>query len=396
MGVSFIVVAAGRGIRMGGVDKALLPVAGRPLIHHCLQRIQECGRATETIVVAREELCDPMRDLSRSFHPRPRVVPGGRSRFESVINGLDALTAGGDDLVAIHDVARPLVSSDLINRVLSAACRYGAAVPVLPVPDTIKRIPQPETDQIPGRVECTISRDNLRRVQTPQVFLHSLLVEAYRPLMSAKEEEAFTDDASIVEAAGQLVFAVPGDERNFKITTWHDYAVACALADRSPASHRVGLGYDSHRLAAGRRLVLGGVTIPGPSGLVGHSDGDVVLHAICDALLGACSMGDIGTHFPPGDPKWKGADSRVLLQGVLKMLNQQGGAAGSIDVTVVAERPRLAPFIQRMRTSIAQVAGVDERCVSVKAKTNEGMDAVGRGEGIAALAICTVTGAFGP
>ncbi len=394
MSVSVILAAAGRGVRMGGIDKALLPVGDRPLLVHCLERVEACRRATEIVIVAREELHPVIRELSCSFRPLPQVVAGGDSRVESVLNGLCALSGDPSGLVAIHDVARPLVSVDLIHRVFDAAYEHGAAVPAQPLADTIKRVYHAEDDDASlERVERTISRDVLRSVQTPQVFSHSLLVEVYRSLILAKEKADFTDDASIVEASGHPVFTVPGDERNFKITTWGDYALAQALVGRGVAQHRVGLGYDSHRLAVGRSLILAGIRIPNSAGLVGHSDGDVVLHAICDALLGACSLGDIGTHFPPGDEKWKGVDSRLLLRSVVQMLTELGCAVGHIDVTVVAEQPRLAPFIAGMRTSVASLIGVDEKCISIKAKTNEMMDAVGRGEGIAALAVSTVTGA---
>lgn len=385
--VSVVLAAAGTGVRMGGVDKLFLPLGDKTMLQHCLARMQEAERVREIVIVGRASLLPAITNIARSTPLEVKVVPGGDSRFESVRCGLNAVSDTAD-FVAIHDAARPLVTRELIDRVIDAAQAHGAAIPALPVADTIKEAVGERPSE---RVGATLRRKDLRKVQTPQVFSHRLLVEAYRSLGSSPDG-ALTDDASIVEAYGHPVHLVPGDERNFKITTWEDYEMATALADRTPLAHRVGVGYDSHRLTAGRPLYLGGVQIPSPVGLEGHSDADAVLHAVCDALLGSVGLGDIGMHFPVGDERWRDIRSSKLLELVAAMVAESGYLPGNIDVTVVAERPRLAPFITEMRGCIADAAGICPKAVSVKAKTNESMGSLGRGEGIAALAVCTVFG----
>lgn len=391
MSISFIVAAAGRGKRLGGVDKALLPLGGRPVIWHVLRAISQASDLREIVVVGRAGILPALRDAVAPFAGVCRVVAGGDSRAESVHRGLQALSEAVD-LVAIHDAARPLVSADLIRRVCAAAIREGAAVPALPVTDTIKRVRSGDAGA--ERVDNTVDRQHLRRVQTPQVFAHKMLVEAYRSLEPG-DRARVTDDASLIELAGGDVRLVEGDERNIKITTWADYVrvraemrgIGCG---GGRLQCRVGVGYDSHRFSAGRKLRLGGVTIPYPVGLSGHSDADAVLHAISDALLGACGLGDIGHHFPPGDERFRDASSADLLHEVVCRMARDGWRPHNIDVTIVAEKPRMAPYIESMRREIASVVAVDEEAVSVKASTAERMGAIGRGEGIASIAVCTV------
>jgi len=391
--ISFIIAAAGRGERLGGVDKPLLPLAGRPVIVHSLENLSEMSAICEIVVVGRPEVLPAMQDAAAPFGQKCRVVAGGQSRIESVYRGLQALTCP-PDLVGVHDGARPLAPPDLIRRVVDAAGRRGAAVPALPLADTVKRV----CDDEPGieRICTTLFREQLRRVQTPQVFEHKMLLEAYCSL-SPGDAAQLTDDASVVERAGGEIYTVLGDERNIKITTWEDYArVRWVAGQRGDApgglNLRVGVGYDSHRFCAGRKLYLGGVAIAHRLGLAGHSDADAVLHAICDALLGACGLGDIGEHFPPGAPQFRDASSAGLLCEVVQCAARAGWRPGNIDVTIIAEEPRLAPYIGDMRKRIASITGLEEEAVSVKATTAEEMGAIGRSEGIASIAVCSVFG----
>lgn len=297
------------------------------------------------------------------------VVPGGASRALSSLNGI--LAAEEAKIVVVHDAARPFASSDLLDRVIAACTDAVGAVPVVPAADTIKRCAG-------DRVEETLDRTTLFHAQTPQAADRVALLDAMRAHAEA------TDEASALERAGLDVQVVPGEASNRKITTFDD------LKGVLRVEHRTGFGYDVHRLVPGRAMVLGGVEIPFERGLEGHSDADVVLHAATDALLGAASLGDIGGHFPNTDPAWKDASSDHFLQHAMTLVRANGYSLANLDATVIAEEPRLAPFIQAMHNKIASILEVESSRISIKATTHEGLGALGRGEGIAAFAIATL------
>lgn len=303
------------------------------------------------------------------------IAAGGERRQDSVRLGLEAL-AEDVDLVLVHDAARPFVSAALIDRVIDRARDAGAAVPALPARDTVKHV-----DPAARIVRATLRRGDIWLAQTPQGFRRDVLASAVA--LGAEVAEA-TDEAMLAERAGHQVAVVEGDAANVKITTPEDLAAARRAVVAVP---RVGTGYDLHVLAAGRTLVLAGVVIPVERGPVGHSDADVVCHSLADAIFGACATGDIGRHFPDSDPRWKDAPGLDLLTRAAGTARDRGWIVASADVTVVLERPRLAPFTDSIRQALAGALATDVERVSVKAKTNEGVDAVGRGEAIAAHAV---------
>ena len=310
-----------------------------------------------------------------------RAVRGGATRTESVRNGLQALPTDCD-LVAVHDAARPFWPLNRWDQLVEEALRTGGAILSVPLADTIKRAR--------GERCTTVDRRGLWAAQTPQVFRAKLLREAH--VQAERDAYSGTDDAELVERIGGAVAIVPSTRANFKITTPEDWEQAERMAMTTQRVHplRVGLGYDAHRLGGDGALMLGGMQLAPAGGLIGHSDGDVLLHAICDALLGAAALGDIGRHFPPGDPEFAGIDSRVLVRRTRAILHDAGFRVHQIDAVVMAEAPRLAPHIEAMRSVIAGDLGIEPAMVSVKATTTEKMGFVGRGEGIAAQAIVTV------
>jgi 2-C-methyl-D-erythritol 4-phosphate cytidylyltransferase/2-C-methyl-D-erythritol 2,4-cyclodiphosphate synthase len=310
------------------------------------------------------------------------AITGGERRQDSVMEGLKALS---DDvsIVLVHDAARPFATPDLTERVIAAARAHGAAVPVIPVPDTVKRLDG-------DRVDETVDRSGLGLAQTPQGFRRDIIELAYRELAGVD----VTDDAAAVERLGLPVAVVSGEPGNFKVTTPVDLQLASVVANCRRGmgpGYRAGTGSDTHRLVKGRDLVLCGVKIPFEKGLDGHSDADVATHAVCDALLGAVAEGDIGVHFPPGDPTYKGISSLVLLEKVVAMVRERNCRVVSVDVTVVAEAPRLAPHVQKMRRSLAAVLDLDIQAVSVKATTTEGTGPEGQGLAISSSAVAVVT-----
>lgn len=370
-----MVVAAGAGTRLPGrVPKPLQMLGDRWILERAVDVFQRCQRIDEIVVVVREEHVAQVR--RRLGGKVTAVVAGGRERRASVAAGLEAVRAA--DWIVVHDGARPFASETLVEQVLDAAQRRGAATAGLPVTDTIKRVED-------GRVRATVNRSHLVAVQTPQAFRAELLREAHRRLPA---EAAVTDDAELVERLGGEVAVVPGDPANIKVTTPSDLALARQRAGEALAGEtRVGVGYDVHRLVPGRALVLGGVRIPHPRGLEGHSDADALAHAITDALLGAAGWRDIGFHFPPDDPAYRGADSLGMLGSVAGRLRAEGWSVANIDAVVVAEEPALAPFVEEMREKVAAAAGVGPGRVGIKATSGEGLGPVGRGEGIAAHAV---------
>jgi 2-C-methyl-D-erythritol 4-phosphate cytidylyltransferase/2-C-methyl-D-erythritol 2,4-cyclodiphosphate synthase len=306
-------------------------------------------------------------------------VCGGKSRQISVRAGVEALQRYDPKLVLIHDAARPFVSENLITRAIHAAEASGAAIPAISVADTVKTV------DANGRVTGTIDRLHLRTVQTPQAFDFVTILEAHRRAQAAGRED-FTDDAALAEWAGVEVTTFEGEAANIKLTSNEDFRKAeAALSDV-----RTGFGYDVHSFAPGDHVMLGGLRIPNDSGLSGHSDADVALHAIVDALLGAIADGDIGSHFPPADPQWRGASSDRFLAFAADRVRARGGYIVHIDVTIVAEAPRIGPHRDAMRARIAEIAGIAIDRVAVKATTSEKMGFIGRKEGMAAFATATV------
>lgn len=372
MFVSAIIVAGGRGARVGGGrPKQLLDIGGRSMLQWSVSAFDAHPGVSEIVVVMPRDLTE---SVSFDQQKPGEIVFGGERRQDSVAAGF-AASDDAADIVLVHDAARPFVSGELITRVIDAAAAHGAALPARQAHDTVKRAPAAG-----AAVVETIPRDTIWLAQTPQGFRRGVLADA---IAKAGGAEA-TDEAMLAERAGYPVHIVEGDEQNVKITTKEDLERARAKA------FRVGTGYDLHRLVDGRRLVLAGVEIPFEKGPLGHSDGDVVSHALCDALFGAAALGDIGRHFPDRDPQWKDAAGLDLLARSVEIVQGAGWRVTSADVTVLLEKPKLSPAIDAMRARLAPVLGVNLEAVSIKAKTNEGVDAVGRGEAIAAHAVAVL------
>jgi len=365
-----------------GPRKQYRLLAGRPVLAHTLRVFEEADTVASVVLVVTpgdEEHC--RREIVEAYGCRKvaAVVPGGRERQDSVRRGLEALPPA--PLVVIHDGVRPFVTPERIAAVVEAAAQHGAAVLAVPAKDTVK-LGDPA-----GLVAETLPRDRLWLVQTPQAFRREIILAAHE--RARAEGFTGTDDASLVERLGGRVALVPGDYANIKITTPEDLAFARVLTGET-VNLRTGFGYDVHRLVENRPLILGGVNIPYGRGLLGHSDADVLTHAIMDALLGAAALGDIGQHFPDTDPRYEGASSLDLLAAVAGLLAESGFAVHNIDATIVAQAPKLAPHIPAMRANLARSLGIDPGRVSVKATTTEGLGFTGTGEGIAAHAVATV------
>jgi 2-C-methyl-D-erythritol 4-phosphate cytidylyltransferase/2-C-methyl-D-erythritol 2,4-cyclodiphosphate synthase len=363
--------------------KQFLDLNGRSILQRSVAAFDAHPSINRIVVVLAPEMVASAADLVGATSKPCAMVAGGARRQDSVAAGVNALSAD-IDVVLIHDAARPFADAALIDRVLAGVAEAGASVPATRVRDTVKRVPA-GGDQI----AATVPREELWLAQTPQGFRRQILEAS---MARANVDVAATDDGMVVEMAGHPVKIVQGDERNVKITTPED--LAAARAATSPGS-RVGTGYDLHRLVAGRLLVLAGVVIPFDKGPDGHSDGDVVCHALIDAMLGAAGAGDIGRHFPNNDPAWKDAAGLDLLARAVAIVSAAGWSVSNADITVVLERPKLAPHIQAICQKLAAVLGVAADRVSVKGKTNEGVDAVGRGEAIASHAVAMLTPAAG-
>ena len=406
--VAAVVVAAGRGQRLATPDKVLMPLAGQPMLAWSLEAIATTPEIGTVVVVAGEHTIAEVQSLvrARGFHKVVAIVPGGERRQDSVAAGLAALPAQ-TEVVLIHDGARPLADADLFRRCAEAAAATGAVIAAMPVADTLKRVT--DADRV---ISGTVDRSRLWAAQTPQAFRLEVLRRAFALNAGAD----VTDEALLCEAAGIPVQVVPSSSANLKVTHPEDVAVADALlraraqgdddGDPGPAvltapekeapspvlpPFRTGIGYDIHRFAPGRRCVLGGVEIPHELGLDGHSDADVLLHAIADAILGAAALGDIGQHFPPGDARFRDADSQDLLRESVRLVRAAGWAPVNVDATLLAEAPRIGPHVPLMRERIAACLGLASDAVGVKATTNETLGAVGRREGIAALAVATLS-----
>ena len=381
MRVAAIIVAGGRGERAGGdVPKQFVDLGdGRTMLDLTLEAFLSCTQVDEVVLAVPSGFADRVPAAARL-----QVVTGGARRQDSMANAFARVSAEAD-VVLVHDAARPFVSEALISATIAAASEHGAAIAALPVRDTVKRTAS--TGSLRA-IRETLPRHEIVLAQTPQGFRRDILADA----LAAARDLDVTDEAMLVERAGIPVYVVEGDPANVKITTPEDIAMARRqTSQRAAAESRIGTGYDLHRLVAGPPLILAGVRVPFEMGLQGHSDADIVCHAVTDAILGAAALGDIGLMFPDTDPKWKDADSLQLLRAAADVVRQAGFAVNNIDVTVIAERPRLRPHIDEMRANLARMLGVEVAAVSVKGKTNETVDATGRGEAMSCHAVALLT-----
>jgi 2-C-methyl-D-erythritol 4-phosphate cytidylyltransferase / 2-C-methyl-D-erythritol 2,4-cyclodiphosphate synthase len=381
--VAAIVVAAGQGARAGGdLPKQFRRVGGEIMLRRALLSFAGAGNVRFVQPVVRSEDLERVRTLTGDLNVLPPVF-GGATRQASVHAGLEALLPRSPDIVLVHDAARPFASANLIARAIEAAKKSGAAIPVIPVADTVKRVDEA------GVVEATLDRNSIRLVQTPQAFAFPALLDAHRRA-AAQGRNDFTDDAALAEWAGMMVNVFMGEPGNVKLTTPEDFVRAEAIQSAALGDVRTGLGLDVHAFGPGDHVTLGGVRIPHGQSLTGHSDADVALHALTDAVLGALADGDIGVHFPPSDPQWRGASSDRFLAFAIERVRTRGGRIANLDLTIVCEAPRIGEYRDRMRANIAKLAGIGIERVGVKATTSEKLGFTGRGEGIATYATATI------
>ena len=381
---SAVVLAAGSSSRMG-FDKLGFDLGGETVLGRSLRAFDACPRIGEIVLVTGRDTALAGREAARCRKP-VRLVQGGDTRVESARRGVEA--AGGE-LVAIHDAARPFVSQAVIEAALQGAAQWGAAAPAVPLKDTVKRGTPGDGRTVPASclVDVTPDRSSLYAVQTPQCFDRDTYLRVSGQL-DPERARMVTDDASLFELAGLPVRLTAGDYANYKITTRED--LPGGGIQQGENAMRIGHGYDVHRLVEGRPLILGGVNVPFEKGLLGHSDADVLAHAVMDAVLGAAALGDIGQHFPDSDPAYAGADSLALARHVAGLLRQAGWQVGNIDATILCQRPKLAPHIPAMRRNLAEAFGLPADGVSVKATTEEHLGFTGEGLGIAAHAVALI------
>ena len=381
--ISAVLVAAGSSTRMG-FDKLSFDLGGETVLHRSIRAFDQCPQIGEIVLVAGKNRAFVEQQAVGCTKP-VQIVAGGATRAESAKNGV--LAAHGE-LVAVHDAARPFVSPAVIAAVLEAAARCGAAAPAVPVKDTIKQAVPGDGKTVPEAclVHSTPDRSTLYAVQTPQCFDRAQYLAALQEL-DAEKARLVTDDCSLFELTGRSVQLTQGDYANLKITTREDLP---RPVQKEETRMRIGHGYDVHRLVEGRKLILGGVEIPFEKGLLGHSDADVLAHAVMDAVLGAAALGDIGQHFPDNDPAYAGADSLELARHVARILSEHGYRVENIDATILCQRPKLAPHIPAMRANLAVAFGLPVDAVSVKATTEEHLGFTGEGLGIAAHAVALI------
>ncbi len=378
-GIYALIVAAGRGARFGGdVPKQYLALGGKSVLRHAVTAFARHPRIAGVQVVIRDEDRAIFAEAMAGLAVLPPVM-GGAERQDSVRLGLEALARHDPARVLIHDGARPFPDPALIDRVLDALDRAPAAIPALPLGDTLKRVAA-------GRIRETVDRAQLWRAQTPQGFHFPAILAAHR----AASGHVLTDDSAVAEATGMAPAVVLGSAENLKVTTLEDLAAAERLLAARLGDVRVGQGFDVHAVGPGDHVVICGVEIPHGASLVGHSDADVGLHALTDALLGAIGAGDIGLHFPPDDPRWRGAGSDRFLRHAAALVREKGGEIAAVDVTVICERPKIAPHRARMVERVAAILAIAPARVSVKATTTDRLGFTGRGEGIVAQAVATV------
>ena len=381
--ISAVLVAAGSSTRMG-FDKLSFDLGGETVLHRSIRAFDQCPQIGEIVLVAGKNRAFVEQQAVGCTKP-VQIVAGGATRAESAKNGV--LAAHGE-LVAVHDAARPFVSPAVIAAVLEAAARCGAASPAVPVKDTIKQAVPGDGKTVPEAclVHSTPDRSTLYAVQTPQCFDRTQYLAALQEL-DAEKARLVTDDCSLFELTGRSVQLTQGDYANLKITTREDLP---RPVQKEETRMRIGHGYDVHRLVEGRKLILGGVEIPFEKGLLGHSDADVLAHAVMDAVLGAAALGDIGQHFPDNDPAYAGADSLELARHVARILSEHDYRVENIDATILCQRPKLAPHIPAMRANLAAAFGLPVDAVSVKATTEEHLGFTGEGLGIAAHAVALI------
>jgi 2-C-methyl-D-erythritol 2,4-cyclodiphosphate synthase/2-C-methyl-D-erythritol 4-phosphate cytidylyltransferase len=366
-----IIAAGGKSSRMDGGDKLFAEIAGIPVLIRAVSAFEKAESISEIIIASKPESTEKIRLLCREhgISKLKAVIKGGEQRQESVLNAVKEVS-GGIDVIAVHDGARPFITPESIDGLVELAREKGAVIPAVRVKETVKTVKD-------GRIIATPDRSGLYLAQTPQTFLLTQYLEAVGAGIARPQNSSVTDDAMLMEAAGFDVYITEGDYRNIKITTPDDL---------DNAQLRIGSGYDVHRFAENRELVLCGVSIPYEAGLMGHSDADVAVHALMDALLGALALGDIGVHFPDSEQEYKGVSSMELLRRVVKLINERGYEPVNLDITIIAERPRMSPHIGKMRENIATVCKIPCDAVSVKATTEEGLGLAG--EGIGANAAC--------
>lgn len=379
--IAILIVAAGKGVRAGGVvPKQYAPLAGQAILRRTLNAFAKFPGSLVQVMIGPGQNA-LFEEVTEGITLRPAVA-GGSSRQESVRIGLESLAAEAPDFVLIHDAARPLVSAKVIDGVIAALeAGADAAVPHVPVADTLRK----EQDG----VWVTVPREGLLRAQTPQGFRFSAILQAHRDFAALE----VTDDMALAALAGLKIVATPGEEANMKVTTPEDFATAemfLKARQNIPCDVRTGSGFDVHKFSEGDHIWMCGLKIPHSHGLEGHSDADVGLHALTDALLGAIADGDIGSHFPPTDERWRGADSSIFLAHAASLVRDKGGVITHCDVTIICERPKVGPHREAMRAKIAEILALDLARVSVKATTTEGLGFTGRREGIAAQATATV------
>ncbi|RIA56498.1 bifunctional 2-C-methyl-D-erythritol 4-phosphate cytidylyltransferase/2-C-methyl-D-erythritol 2,4-cyclodiphosphate synthase [Dichotomicrobium thermohalophilum] len=390
MTIAALIVAAGRGTRAatpGAPPKQYARLAGQMVLTRTLALFCAHPLVDRVLAVIAEEHRGWYEQAASGLPDRGKLLPpvaGGTERQSSVLNGLNALEDAAPEIVLVHDAARPLTPANVISRVIEGVETHGASIAAVPVADTLKR-GQNEL------IEGTIDRTGLWRAQTPQGFAYKAIRNAHEA--AAQRQVTFTDDASIAEWAGMRVALAMGSERNLKITSREDMALAESLIAQG-AETRVGTGFDVHAFGPGDTVWLCGVPIPHERGLVGHSDADVGLHALTDAILGALAAGDIGAHFPPSDPQWRAAASHIFLERAADEVERRGGRIVNADVTLICEAPKIGPHRQAMRSAIAEILRVPVRRISVKATTSEKLGFTGRREGIAAMATASVAVPF--
>src|SRR3982075_599611 len=378
-----ILVAAGRGLRAGaGGPKQYRSIGGRTVIFRAMEPFSRHPQVFAVQPVVNPDDTADFNEAVSALRYQP-PAKGGATRQASVDAVLEALASQKPDVVLIHDAARPFVSAALISRAIDAAGRTGAATPAIPVADTIKLI------GATGNVEATPERALVRIAQTPQAFRFDAILDAHR--RAARDGRSnFTDDAAIAEWAGLTVATFEGDPANMKLTTPEDFVREEARLASLLGDIRTGTGYDVHAFGAGDHLMICGVRVPHTRGFLAHSDGDVGLHALVDAILGALADGDMGSHFPPSDPQWKGAASDRFLKYAVDRVTARGGRIAHLDVTLICERPKVGPHREAMRARIAEITGLSLSRVAVKATTSERLGFTGREEGIAAMASATI------
>jgi 2-C-methyl-D-erythritol 4-phosphate cytidylyltransferase/2-C-methyl-D-erythritol 2,4-cyclodiphosphate synthase len=378
-----IVVGGGSGERIGGRPKQYRLLSGEPVLRRALRLFAAHPAIAAVQPVIHKDHDAAFRAAAGNLPKCLRPIHGGATRQRSVFAGLEAVAPMAPRTVLVHDAARPLASAALVDRALQAASASNAAVPALPVSDTIKRVDGA------GHVTATLDRAELRTIQTPQAFAFAPLLDAHRRAL-AEGRDDFPDDAALMEWAGFAVTTFPGEASNLKLTTAEDFARAQAQDALALADIRTGTGFDVHAFAEGDHVWLGGVRIAHDKGLAGHSDADVLLHALTDAVYGAIAEADIGGHFAPGDQRWRAAPSSQFLAHAVSLVQARGGRLAHLDATVICEAPKIAPHRDKMRARIAEIAGIEVGRVAVKATTTERLGFLGRGEGIAAMASATV------